>query len=124
MKSSLTLLLTTVTVASLLAGTAQAQTTDRIPVSELKPLLKIAIDRGEARGVLTGESAAYMKQKFGTTAALEIDVRTLHPLPQPGCSRLEVTSRQNGVLEKGRHEDKSLIYQLNYCRDGGFPNKK
>ncbi len=46
MKSSLTLLLTTVTVASLLAGTAQAQTTDRIPVGELKPLLKIAIYRG------------------------------------------------------------------------------
>ena len=109
---------------SLFAGAAHAQSTERIPVSELKPLLKIAIERGEARGVLTGESAAYMKQKFGTTAALEIDVRTLHPLPQPGCSRLEVTSRQNGVLEKGRHEDKSLTYQLNYCREGGFPNKK
>ncbi len=65
-----------------------------------------------------------MKQKFGTTAALEIDVRTLHPLPQPGCSRLEVTSRQNGVLEKGKREDKTLNYQLNYCRDGSFPNKK
>jgi hypothetical protein len=123
MKPTTTLLFTAITAASLFAGAIQAQSSDRLPVSELKPLLKLAIERGEARGVLTGESAAYMKQKFGTTAALEIDVRTLHPLPQPGCSRLEVTSRQNGVLEKGKHEDKALTYQLNYCRDGGFPNK-
>lgn len=124
MKPSSILLFASIPVASILAGIAQAQSTDRIPVSELKPLLKLAVERGEARGVLTGESAAYMKQKFGTTAALEIDVRTLHPLPQSGCSRLEVTSRQSGVLEKGKREDKSLTYQLNYCRDGGFPNKK
>ena len=124
MKPNAILLFTSITAASMFAGTAHAQSSDRIPVSELKPLLKIAIERGEARGVLTGESAAYMKQKFGTSAALEIDVRALHPLPQPGCSRLEVTSRQNGVLEKGRQEDKSLTYQLNYCRDGGFPHKK
>jgi len=124
MKPTAILLFTAMTTAYLFAGVAQAQSTDRIPVSELKPLLKLAIERGEVRGVLTGESAAYMKQKFGTTAALEIDVRTLHPLPQPGCSRLEVTSRQNGVQEKGKHEDKTLTYQLNYCRDGGFPNKK
>lgn len=115
---------TSTIVAAMVAGAVQAQSTDRIPVSELKPLLKIAIERGEARGVLTGESAVYMKQKFGTTAALEIDVRTLHPLPQPGCSRLEVTSRQNGVLEKGKRDDKTLNYQLNYCRDGSFPHKK
>ncbi|MND05882.1 hypothetical protein D3C83_269280 [compost metagenome] len=65
-----------------------------------------------------------MQQKFGTTAPLEIDVRALHPLPQPGCSRLSVTSRQKNVLEKGRREDKELTYQVNYCRDGGFPHKK
>jgi hypothetical protein len=104
--------------------TSAALSTDRIPVSELKPLLKLAIDRGEAYGVLTGESAAYIKQKFGTTAALEIDVRTLYPLTQPGCSRLQVITRQNGVQEKVSREDKSLTYQINYCRDGGFPNKK
>lgn len=124
MKPNSILLLASIAAASLFAGTVQAQSTDRIPVSELKPLLKIAIERGEARGVLTGESAVYMKQKFGTTAALEIDVRTLHPLPQTGCSRLEVTSRQNGVLEKGKRDDKTLNYQLNYCRDGSFPHKK
>ena len=96
----------------------------RIPVSELKPLLKLAIERGEAHGVLTGEAAAYLKEKFGTTAALEIDVRTLHPLPEPGCSRLEVRTRQAHVQEKASREDKSLTYQLNYCRDGGFPKQK
>ena len=78
MKPTTTLLFTAITAASLFAGAIQAQSSDRLPVSELKPLLKLAIERGEARGVLTGESAAYMKQKFGTTAALEIDV----PLPR------------------------------------------
>ncbi len=117
-------ILTAIAIASLLVGTTQAQPTDRIPVPDIKSLLKLAVERGEARGVLIGESGAYMKQKFSTTAALEIDVRTLHALPQPGCSRLEVTSRQNGVLEKGKREDKTLNYQLNYCRDGSFPNKK
>ena len=82
-------------------------TTSRIPVAELKPLLKLAIERGEAHGVLTGEAAAYMKQKFGSAAAIEIDVRTLHPLPQPGCSRLEVRTRQAHVQEKASREDKS-----------------
>jgi len=111
-------------LAILFCPQASAQPVERLAVTELKPLLKLAIEHGAARGLLTGPSATYMQQKFGTSAALEIDVRTLHPLPQPGCSRLAVTSRQKNVLEKGRHEDKELTYQLNYCRDGGFPNKK
>jgi hypothetical protein len=96
----------------------------RLPVSELKPLLNLAIERGTARGVLSGESAAYLQRRFGTTAPLEIDVRALHPLPRPGCSRLEVTTRQSGVMEQGQREDKALTYQLNYCRDGGLPDRK
>ena len=108
----------------LLAATAQAQPIARMPVTEIKPLLKLALERGEAHGVLTGESAAYVKQKFGATAALEIDVKQLHALPQPGCSRLQVTTRQNQVLEKSRREDQSLIYQINYCREGRFPEKR
>ena len=113
-----------IALACLLTNHATAQPMQRTPVTELKPLLKLAIEHGEARGMLTGSSATYMQQKFGSTAPLEIDVRALHPLPQSGCSRLAVTSRQKNVLEKGRHEDKELTYQLNYCRDGGFPNKK
>ena len=108
----------------LLADHAVAQPMPRTLVTGLKPLLKLAIEHGSAQGLLTGPSATYMQQKFGTATPLEIDVRVLHPLPQPGCSRLAVTSRQSNVLEKGRREDKELTYELNYCRDGGFPHKK
>jgi hypothetical protein len=103
---------------------ASAQSTDRIPVSDMKPLLKLAIEQGSARGVMVGEAAAYIRQKFGSAAPIEIDVRALHALPQPGCSRLEVTTRQQDVLEQGKREDKTLTYELSYCRDGRFPERK
>jgi len=45
-------------------------------------------------------------------------------LPQPGCSRLEVTTRQLAVSENGKREDKELVYQVSYCRDGTFPEKR
>jgi hypothetical protein len=109
--------------AILMAG-ASAHPSDRVPVSDLKPLLKLAIEQGSARGVMVGEAAAYVRQKFGSAAPIEIDVRALHALPQSGCSRLEVTTRQQDVLEQGKREDKTLTYQLSYCRDGRFPEGK
>ena len=121
---NITLKVAAIALVLLFTGHAVAQRVERLPLTELKPLLAQAITQGLARGVLTGPSANYMQHKFGSASAIEIDVRTLHPLPQPGCSRLEVTTRQKNVLEKGRHEDKELIYQLNYCRDGGFPHKQ
>jgi len=101
-----------------------AQPTDRVSVPELKPLLKLAIERGAVRGVIVGESASYVRQKFDTTAPIEIDVRALHALPQPGCSRLEVSTRQKDVLENGKRADRELTYQVSYCRDGQFPEAK
>jgi hypothetical protein len=96
----------------------------RIQVSDIKPLLIRAIDQGSAHGVLTGEAATYVRQKFESTAPIEIDVRTLYALPQPGCSRLEVTTRQKDVLEKAKRGDKELVYQVSYCRDARFPEKR
>ena len=118
------LYLVTLVTAILMAAGASAQATDRIPVSDLKPLLKLAIEQGSARGVMVGEAAAYVRQKFGSAAPIEIDVRALHALPQPGCSRLEVTTRQQDVVEQGKREDKTLTYQVSYCRDGRFPERK
>ena len=118
-----TLALVALATAMLVAG-APAQASDRIPVSDLKPLLKLAIEQGAARGVMVGEAAAYVRQKFGSAAPIEIDVRALHALPQPGCSRLDVTTRQQDVLEQGKREDKTLTYQVSYCRDGRFPERK
>lgn len=106
----------------LCAGPALAQ--ERRPVSALKPLLAQAIDQGAAHGVLAGDAATFMQGKFATGAPILIDVRSLHPLPQPGCHRLEVSTRQAGVLERGRREDKALVWQLSYCRDGRLAQGK
>jgi hypothetical protein len=108
----------------LLAQGAWAQPSARMQVSEIKPLLIRAIEQGSAHGFLVGESATYVRQKFNASAPIEIDVRALHALPQPGCSRLEVTTRQKDVLEKTNRGDKELVYQVSYCRDGRFPDKR
>jgi len=105
-------------------GLSLAQSGDRIVVQDIKPLLKGAIEHGAARGVIAGEPAAYIRQRFDTLARIEVDVRSLHPLPQPGCHRLEVTTRQQAVLENSKREDKELVYQVSYCRDGTFPEKR
>jgi hypothetical protein len=91
---------------------------ERLPVSNLAPLLKLAIDQGAARGILVGPAAEYARRKFDTDAPIEVDVRAIRALPQPGCSRLEVTTRQKNVLENGQRGDKTLRWQLSYCRDG------
>lgn len=115
----------TVTLASLVvAHGAAAQPLARTQVTEIKPLLIRAIELGSARGVLVGEAATYVRQKFDSSTPIEIDVRALHALPQAGCSRLEVTTRQKDVLEKTKRDDKELVYQLSYCGDGRFPDKR
>lgn len=116
--------LAAVALGALLAMPSQAQTTQRIPVSEIKPLLALAAERGAAHGVLTGPGADYMRRRFDATAPIEIDVATLHALPQAGCARLEVTTRQRDVLEQGKRTDQELRWQVSFCRDGSFPEKR
>ena len=116
--------LAAVALGALLAMPSQAQTTQRIPVSEIKPLLVLAAERGSAYGVLTGPGADYMRRRFDATAPIEIDVKTLHAVPQPGCARLEVTTRQRDVLEQGKRTDQELRWQVSFCRDGSFPEKR
>ena len=116
--------LAVVALGALLAMPSQAQTTQRIPVSEIKPLLALAAERGAAHGVLTGPGADYMRRRFDAATPIEIDVATLHALPQPGCARLEVTTRQRDVLEQGKRSDHELRWQVSFCRDGSFPEKR
>ena len=113
-----------VVLAALLAVPVLAQTPQRIPVSEIKPLLVLAAERGSAYGVLTGPGADYMRRRFDATAPIEIDVQTLHALPRPGCARLEVTTRQRDVLELGKRGDQELRWQISFCRDGSFAEKR
>ena len=102
---------------------AQSEPSTRTQVSELKALLIRAIEHGDAHGVLVGPGPAYLRRIFDTSASVEIDVHALHALPQPGCHRLQVTTRQRDALERSTRSDKELVYQLNYCRDGRFPEK-
>jgi hypothetical protein len=107
----------------LAASLAPAWAAERLPVNLLKPLLLLAIERGESHGVLIGESAAFLAGRFDSSAPVEIDVEAVKLLPQSGCKRLKVTTRQNAVREAPQKAPvpKELIYQVSYCRDGRFP---
>ena len=108
------------TVISASAATA----VERIAVTEIKQLLMRAATQGEAHGVLTGTGAAYLQRKFDTTSPIEVDVKRLRALPQVGCGRLEVTTRQRGLLINGNRADQELAYHLNVCADGRFPEER
>ena len=103
---------------------AAAEREERLAVTDIKPLLGRAVARGEAHGVLSGPGADYVQRRFDTQTPIEVDVRRLHTLPQDGCARLEVTTRQRGVLEDSARKDQELTYQLSFCRDGHFPDKR
>jgi hypothetical protein len=96
---------------------------DRVAVTTLRPLLLDALTHGAAHGTLVGEAVPFMTQHFGSAAPIEIDVRALHPLPQPGCQRLEVTTTQRAVIDPktARVQDANLVYQISYCANGDFP---
>lgn len=96
---------------------------ERVPVTTLRPLLLAALAHGVAHGTLVGEAVPFMTQHFGSAAPIEVDVRTLHLLPQPGCQRLEVTTTQRAVIDPktARAQDAKLVYQINYCRNADFP---
>ena len=104
-------------------ATELAGPVERTPVTEVKPLLIEAVEHGEAVGVLGGPGADYVRRRFDTDTPIEIDVRRLHTLPQPGCGRLEVTTRQHAVLESASRHDQTLTYQVSFCSDGNFPEK-
>jgi hypothetical protein len=106
-----------------LASTATASQ-PRTTVSDIRPLLARAAAEGSARGTLTGPGAQAIAHRFQTDAPIEIDVRRLQRLPQPGCGRLEVTTRQRGVSQAGKRGDQEMAYQISYCADGRFPEER
>lgn len=122
--NDLSILLTGALLALIASRGVEAQSSARTPVPDIKPLLLRAIEQGSAQGVLVGIAAAYTQRKFGSTAPIEIDVRRLQALPKPGCARLEVTTRQKDVVERGQKDDRELVYQVSYCRDGNALDKR
>ena len=117
-----------ITLLALTASNVDA--IERQAVTTVKPLLVAALDQGEAHGVLVGQAAQYIAQTFKSAAPIEIDVKTVQPLGEPGCKRLAVTTSQNGVVDfnRERRDTKparmAFTYQLNYCRDGRMPQAK
>lgn len=103
-----------------------AAPSERVPVTTLRPLLLAALAHGSAHGTLVGDAMPFMTQHFGSAAPIEIDVRTLHALPQPGCQRLEVTTTQRSVIDPktARARDAKLRYEISYCRNGEFPEAR
>jgi hypothetical protein len=101
-----------------------AESIPRQIVTDLKPLLARAAAEGSARGTLTGPGAQAITRRFQTDTPIEIDVRCIQRLPQPGCGRLEVTTRQRDVIQTGKRVDQEMVYQISYCADGSFPEER
>ena len=110
-------------VVSVVTTVAAAQ--DRTPVHDARPLLIAAIDAadGQSRGVLVGEIANAITQRFKGTSPIFIDVATERRYMQPGCSRLKVRFWQDGVQLPGvpAPRRQTIDFGINYCRDGQPP---
>nr|WP_038213254.1 hypothetical protein [Xenophilus azovorans] len=107
---------------ALLAGAAWADEPVRTPVPDARPVMLSALQSadGTAHGVLTGEIADAITQRFEATSPIYIDVTTERRYRQPGCSRLKVSFWQEGVrLPEAKAPRKQTIeFGINYCLDG------
>ena len=97
----------------------------RTPVPDARPVMLAALQAsgGQAHGVLTGEMADAITRRFGATSPIFIDVTTEKRYAQPGCGRLKVTFRQDGVLLPGATSPRrqTMDFGINYCLDGRPP---
>lgn len=100
----------------------------RTAVSSIKPLLLEALSHDEAHGVLVGAIQSIFEKNFKTAAPIEVDVKRIGAHRQPGCARLEVTTRQGDVIlpaQSGmplnRPAAMEARYQIDYCETGEFP---
>lgn len=103
-----------------------AQTSaSRPPVEDVRVLLIAAIDSpsGQASGVLTGQMAKLVTDRFRASGPILVDVTTERRYAQPGCSRLKLRFTQDGVNLPGASapQNKTVDIGLNYCRDGMPP---
>jgi hypothetical protein len=109
-----------VLATALCSGAASAQ--QRVSVFDARSLLVAAIDAadGRAHGVLTGQIADAITQRFKGTTPIYIDVSTERRYAQAGCSRLKVRFWQDGVQlpEVPAPRRQTVDFGINYCRDG------
>jgi len=114
--------------AALIVGFAAPVIADdllRAPVSDPRPVMLAALQSvdGEAHGILSGEIAEALTQRFAATSPIYIDVTTEKRYAQPGCSRLKVTFWQGGVHLPGARTPRrqTMEFGINYCLDGRPP---
>ena len=114
--------------AALLAGFAAPVFADdlpRAPVSDPRPVMLAALQSvdGEAHGILCGEIADGLTQRFAATSPIYIDVTTEKRYAQAGCARLNVRFWQDGVLLPGASSPRrqTIDFGINYCLDGQPP---
>lgn len=97
----------------------------RTEVSDARPVMLAAIQAadGEAHGILTGDVANAITQRFGATSPIFIDITTERRYRQAGCSRLKVLFWQDGVLLPGAKAPRkqTMEFGINYCLDGMPP---
>ena len=108
-----------------LCAVATAQAQQRIAVHNARPLLVAAIDSpsGQAHGVLLGDIADAITQRFKGTTPIYIDVSTERRYAQTDCRRLKVRFWQDGVQLPGVPAPRlqTIDFGINYCRDGQPP---
>ena len=114
--------------AALIAGFAAPVIADempRAPVSDPRPVMVAALQsvNGEAHGILSGEIAEALTQRFAATSPIYIDVTTEKRYAQAGCARLNVRFWQDGVLLPGASSPRrqTIDFGINYCLDGRPP---
>ena len=109
-------------LATVLFGIAPAMAQERAPVPDARPLLLAALRApdGQAHGMLGGEIADAIRQRFQASGPIYIDVTTLHRYIQPGCSRLNVKFWQDNVRLPGATDPQrqTIEFGINYCLDG------
>ncbi len=112
-------------LAALLCAVGIAHAQQRLAVRDAKLLLIAAIDAptGQAQGVLVGEVADAITQRFKGTTPIYIDVGTERRYAQAGCSRLRVSFWQDGVQLPGAPSPRrqTIDFGIDYCRDGQPP---
>jgi hypothetical protein len=114
--------------AALIAGFAAPVIADdllRASVSDPRPVMLAALQsvNGEAHGILSGEIAEALNQRFAATSPIHIDVTTEKRYTQAGCARLKVRFWQDGVLLPGASSPRrqTMDFGINYCLDGQPP---
>jgi hypothetical protein len=107
---------------------AEVGAQERIAVKDVKPLLIAAIDAtgGQAQGVLVGDVAEAITQRFKSSTPIYIDVSTERRYAQAGCSRLNVRFWQDGVQLPGvpAPRRQTIDFGIDYCRDGQPPRSR